>query len=60
MTEEQKAAVTACIEAFNIPRDCREFKLVLSTDYAGISYGQHPRIVARLEVDHASISPAEV
>ena len=60
MTPEQKAAVSACIDAFSIPRDCKDFKLTLSIDHEHTPYGQQGNIAAHLEVDHQIASPAEV
>jgi hypothetical protein len=63
MTPEQKRAITACIEAFHIPRDCLDFTLTIKTDrrfdYAVDAYGTRPFIGAHLEVDHAPASPPE-
>jgi hypothetical protein len=60
MTPEQKAAITACIEAFNIPRDRRDFRLVVSSTDDGIGYGENKRIAVALEVEHQPISVCDV
>jgi hypothetical protein len=60
MTKEQKAAVKACIDAFDIPRDCRDFTLRIYTNHEMTPYGSAPHIAAHLEVEHALASPAEV
>lgn len=53
MTPEQTAAISACIEAFRIPRDCRNFKLVIETsDRHVLNYGAPKHVCAFLEVDH--------
>lgn len=59
MTPEQTKAITACIEAFNIPRDCEDFSLRIFRAPADI-YGRSASIAAHLEVDHFSASPSEV
>jgi len=61
MTTEQEAAITQCIEAFNIPRDCRNFVLrIYTTDAYTYPYGSGKRVAADLTVDHAPVSVSDV
>lgn len=57
MTPDQKAAVSSCLRAFNIPEDCSGFRIVIRSDNSDIRYGFIPRVVPAISA-HVDIALA--